>query len=181
MDSIADRVLVWWLRTGRYRWSRLRRRLCERWHLSTVLPPASSLGEIAACLRQVKWTMDGPLHLFDCLSYPQTTWAKKEDDCDGFSCLAAELLYRWNRDCNPVLVTVLLRPIRYSHTVCVFSAPQGGLCFFDNASLRCDSCQTYGEVVAAISRRAQRLVCWDVREPATLEMLEFHNLLVDNQ
>lgn len=181
MDSITDRLLVWWLRTGRYKWSQFRRRLCERRYLRTVLPTASSLEEIAACLRQVKWTMDGPLHLFDCLSYPQTTWVKKKDDCDGFSCLAAELLYRWNRDCSPVLVTALMRPIRYSHTVCVFTAPQGGLCFFDNASLRCESCQTYDEVVAGISQRARRLVCWDVRNPVTLEMLEFHNLLVDKQ
>lgn len=31
--------------------------------------------------------MDRPLHLFDCVSYPQVTWAKKKDDCDGFSVL----------------------------------------------------------------------------------------------
>ena len=41
--------------------------------------------------------------------------------------------------------------------------------------------KTYDEVVARIGQRAQRLVCWDVRNPVTLEMLEFHNLLVDKQ
>ena len=176
MSSIIDCFLIWWLHTGRYGWSRLRRWLSERRYLSTALPTVSSLAEIEACLRQVKWTMDGPLHLFDCLSYPQVTWAKKKDDCDGFASLAAELLYRWNPNCNPVLVTAIVRPVRASHTVCVFAAPQGGLCFFDNDSLQCEDCQTYDEVIVRISQHAQRLVCWDVRNHATLEMLEFHKL-----
>ena len=176
MVSIIDRFLIWWLRSGRYQWSRLRRRLCERRYLTTVLPVANSLDEIGVCLRQVKWTMDGPLHLFDCISYPQATWAKKKDDCDGFSSLAAELLRRWNPNCNPVLVTSVVHPFQASHTVCVFAAPEGGLCFFDNESLRCEDCQTYEEVVARISQRGRRLVCWDVRNPVTLEMHEFHRV-----
>ena len=174
MQAIVDRFLVWWLRTGRYRWSWLRRRLFERRYLSIALPTAGSLEEIEACLRQVTWTMDGPLHLFDCISYPQAIWAKKKDDCDGFASLAAELLRRWNRGCNPVLVTAMVRPVRASHTVCVFMAPNGNLCFFDNDSLRCEDCQTYDEVVARISEYANRLVCWDIRNPVTLEMLELH-------
>ncbi len=174
MNFVIDRFLVWWLHTGRYRWSWLRRRLFEHRYLTTALPVVSSLAEIESCLRQVKWTMDGPLHLFDCISYPQVTWAKKKDDCDGFASLAAELLRQWNPNCHPVLVTAMLRPVRASHTVCVFIATQGDLCFFDNNSLRCDSYQTYDEIVARISQHAKKLVCWDVRNPVTLEMLEFH-------
>ncbi len=154
----------------------MRRRLFERRYLATVLPSAGSLEEIETCLRQVKWTMDGPLHLFDCISYPQATWAKRRDDCDGFASLAAELLHRWDPNCNPVLVTAMVRPVRASHTVCVFTGPQGTLCFFDNDWLRCESWQTYDEVVAKISERGRRLVCWDVRNPATLEMIEFHKV-----
>ena len=176
MKSIIDSFLVWWLHTGRYRWSWLHRWLFERRYLTTVLPAVGSVEEIESCLRQVKWTMDGPLHLFDCISYPQVTWAKKKDDCDGFASLAAELLRRWKQNCNPVLVTVGLRPVRASHTVCVFTSPEGSLCFFDNDSLRRERCQTYEEVVTKISKQAQRLVCWDVRNPVTLEMLEFHML-----
>jgi hypothetical protein len=176
MNFIIDRFMVWWLHTGRYRWSWLRRRLFERRYLTTALPAVSSLAEIEACLRQVTWTMDGPLHLFDCISYPQVTWAKKKDDCDGFASLAAELLRQWNPNCHPVLVTAMLRPVRASHTVCVFIATQGGLCFFDNNSLRCDSYQTYDEIVVRISQRAKKLICWDVRNPVTLEMLEFHRV-----
>jgi len=176
MKSIVDGFLVWWLRSGRYRWSWFRRRLCERRYLVIVLPVVNSLEEIETCLKQVTWTMDGPLHLFDCISYPQVTWAKKKDDCDGFASLAAELLSRWNPDCHPVLVTAMVRPFRASHTVCAFSASQGDLWFFDNDSLRCEDCQTYGEVVALVSHGVDRMVCWDVREPATLEMVEFHRL-----
>ena len=176
MGSISDCVLTWWLRTGRYRWSRLRRRLFERGYMTTALPEAGSLEEIEACLRQVTWTMDGPLHLFDCISYPEVTWSKKKDDCDGFASLAAALLRRWDPNCHPVLVTAVARPIQASHTVCAFTGPAGDLCLFDNSLLRCDNYQTYDEVVTKISQRAQRLVCWDVRDPTTFEMLEFHRL-----
>ena len=176
MQSIIDFFLVWWLRTGRHRWSWLRRRLFEHRYLNTTLPTVNSLEEIEACLKQVTWTMDGPLHLFDCISYPNVTWAKKKDDCDGFSSLAAELLNQWNPNCNPVLVTAMVRPIRDSHTVCVFVSPQGNLCFFDNSSLRCEDCQTYGEVVTRISKHTDRLICWDVRNHTTLELVEFHKV-----
>lgn len=174
MNSIIDCFFIWWLHSGRYGWSRFRRRLFECRYLNTALPEVSSLEEIEACLKQVKWTMDGPLHLFDSISYPQVTWARKKDDCDGFASLAAELLRRWDHGCHPVLVTAMLWPVQRSHTVCAFNAPQGGLCFFDNFILRCEDCQTYSDVVARISQNARRLVCWDVRNPVTLQMLEFH-------
>jgi len=176
MISLIDSFLIWWLRGSRYKWSWLRRRLCERKYLTTALPSVSSLEEIEACLRQVKWTMDGPLHLFDCISYPQATWAKKKDDCDGFAILAAELLNQWNPNYRPVLLTAMVRPIRASHTVCAFTTPQHSLWFFDNYLLRREDCPTYDNVVAKISQSAQRLVCWDVREPATLKMIEFHRV-----
>jgi len=174
--KVVDTFLVWWLRTGRYWWSRLRRRLFERRYLTSALPTVDSLDEIRACLEQVTWTMDGPLHLFDSISYPQVTWTKKKDDCDGFSTLAAALLRQWNPACNPVLVTAMMRPVRKSHTVCVFTASVAGFWFFDNHILRNEDYQTYNEVIARISEGAERLVCWDVRDPDTLEMLEFHRV-----
>ena len=176
MRAVTDCFLVWWLRSGRYRWSRLRRRLFERRYLTVTLPTVNSLEEIKTCLRQVKWTMDGPLHLFDCVSYPQVTWAKKKDDCDGFSSLAAALLSQWNPDYNPVLLTVIVRPFRESHTVCVFNSPEGKLWYFDNACLRNEDYQSYDKIAGKLSQQNQRLVCWDIRNPATLEMVEFHRL-----
>ena len=151
----------------------MHRRLFERRYVTTILPAVSSVEEVESCLRQVKWTMDGPLHLFDCISYPQVTWAKKKDDCDGFASLAAELLHRWSPNCNPVLVTAILRPFRASHTVCAFKQ-NDSLWFFDNYLLRREDCQTYEEVVTKISKQPLSLVCWDVVKPDTLETLEFH-------
>jgi len=176
MKSMVDGFLTWWLESGRYRWSRLRRWLFERRYLKVALPDASSLEEIEDCLKQITWTMDGPLHLFDCISYPQVTWAKKKDDCDGFASLAAALLVNWNPDCHPVLVTAMVRPFRSSHTVCAFDATPSGLYFFDNGALRCEDTSTYAEIVEKVSQGADRLVCWDVRDPATLDMLEFHRV-----
>ena len=105
-----------------------------------------------------------------------STWARKKDDCDGFAILAAELLNQWNPNCTPVLVTAMVRPIRASHTVCAFKAPMGGLWLFDNDSLRRVDCINYDDVVTLISKGVQRLVCWDVRNPVTLEMAQFHKV-----
>jgi hypothetical protein len=174
MKSIAALFLIWWLRTGRYSWSTIRRSLFERGYLKKPLPTVTSLEDIEARLRQVKWTMDGPLHLFDSISYPEATWTKKKDDCDGFATLAAALLNQLDKDYQPVLITVMVRPIRASHTVCAFKAPSAGLWLFDNDSLRRVDCRKYAEIATLISQRAERLVCWDVRNPATLEMIEFH-------
>ncbi len=175
MSSVINWFLVWWLRSGRYNWSKMRRWLFERCYLKKELPKANSLGEIEECLKNIKWTCDGLLHLFDCISYPQTTWVKKKDDCDGFSMLAAELLSRWNTGSNPVLVTALLRPVQRSHTVCVFTSPQGALCYFDNKKLRRGSFEGYEDIIEKI-RKDRQLVCWDVRDPFTFELLEFHKL-----
>jgi hypothetical protein len=171
---MMDFFLRWWLHNGRYAWSRLRRWLCEGKYLKITLPSVNSLEEIEACLKQVEWTLDGPLHLWDSISYPETVWAKKKDDCDGFASLAAELLFRWNPDYKPVLVTAIVRPVSLSHTVCAFNNLEGDVWFFDNDSLRRESYDSYNDVVAAISEDAKRLVCWDVRNPRSFEIVEYH-------
>ncbi len=170
---MVDLFLRWWLRTARYPWSRLRRRLFERKYTTLALPPVGSLEDIEACLRRVTWTMDGPLHLFDAISYPHTVWAKKKDDCDGFAVLAAALLKVWRPAARPVLVTAMLRPMRKSHTVCAFMADAEELWFFDNFSLRRGRYRSYGEIAGEVGR-ADRLVCWDVADPETLRTHEFH-------
>jgi len=174
--EIVDTFLVWWLRTGRYWWSRLRRRLFEGRYLRLDLPIADSVEQVRACLEQVTWTMDGPLHLYDAISYPQVTWAKKKDDCDGFSTLAAALLKRADPDCSPVLVTAMVRPVRKSHTVCVFKASGATFWYSDNHILRDEGYQTYSDVIARVSKGTERLVCWDVRDPESFAMLEFHRV-----
>ncbi|MFC2010051.1 hypothetical protein ACFLVU_01105 [Chloroflexota bacterium] len=173
---MVDWFLTWWLRSGRYGWSWLRRRLFEFRYHNKPLPAVNSLEDVQACLEKVEWTKDGPLHLFDCISYPQVTWVKKRDDCDGFSSLAAALLHNLDAGYNPVLVTAMVRPVKSSHTVCAFTSQQDGLWFFDNSLLRSEGYQTYEDIVNRISRRGHRLLCWDVREPSTLKMIEFHRL-----
>jgi len=171
--SFLDSFLIFWLRQGRYRWSRWRRKRFEAKYEKQPLPAADSLEQIEALLKQVTWTMDGPFHLFDAISRPQAVWAKKKDDCDGFAVLAATLLQQWQPISRPVLVTAMLRPARKSHTVCAFNVPGAGLWFFDNYSLRRGRYQTYADIAAEVQGKA-RLVCWDVVEPDTLQTLEFH-------
>ncbi len=151
----------------------MRRKLCESKYRNQSLPAANSLKDIEVYLAQVTWTMDGPLHLFDSISYPQTVWSRKKDDCDGFAILAATLLERWQPSSSPVLLTAMLRPIRRSHTICAFHAPGGVLWFFDNKILRQGGFGTYAEIVTEVKGEA-RLVCWDVVEPKTLQTIEFH-------
>ena len=174
MSAVIDWFLTWWLRSGRYGWSSLRRRMCEGKYLSTTLPEISTLAEIEECLRKIAWTMDGPLHLYDSISYPETVWARKKDDCDGFAVLASAFLQKWNPDSKPVLLTAIMRPIQHSHTVCVFSLPEEKLRVFDNASLHDEEYEAYKAILSRISEHKGRLVCWDVRNPQTFEMIEFH-------
>jgi hypothetical protein len=170
---MINAFLVWWLRSGRYGWSKLRRKIFERNHGKVALPAANSLSEIEACLKQIEWTMDGPLHLYDSISYPQTVWARKKDDCDGFAVLACELLKRLNSSFRPVLVTALVRPVKKSHTVCIFKHPDGTLGFFDNSTLRND-CESYSQVAEKISQGSDTVVCWDVRSHDDFTLFEFH-------
>ena len=172
MTKPVDCILIWWLRGTRYKWSRLGRRLFEGRYRSKEMPGVNSLGDVAKCLRKVIWTRDKPWHLFHFISYRQTVWTKKKDDCDGFAILAAALLAQCAPEANPVLVTVMVRPIQKGHTVCCFRWGDS-LWYFDNHILRKYKCRTYSDVVAKTAR-GKRLVCWDVVDPVTLETIEFH-------
>lgn len=169
---LEDKFLTWWLHGPRYGWSKLRRWLFERGFLKTTLPSVHSLADIQARLREVTWKQDSLPELFDCVSYPQRVWAKKRDDCDGFAVLAATLLNRWDPQTKPVIVTAMVTPLAKSHSVCVFK--QGGnLRYFNNAVLNPKIFVNYGEIVANFTP-PNRLVCWDVVKPDTLQQLEFH-------
>ena len=173
MRCVVDWFLVWWLRKCRYCWSKTRRWLFERKYLSTSLPEVDSIEDIEESLHKITWTMDGPFHLFDCISYPQTTWVKKKDDCDGFAILAAELLNTLSPNYNPVLVTALVHPIKYSHTVCAFTSQEGTLWYFDNYNLKSEDIDSYEDIVNKITKDRQ-LVCWDMRSPMNFDIIEFH-------
>ena len=176
MPSVLDSFLIWWLRSGRYPWSRFRRRFGEAKYLKTTLPSVTSLEEIRNCLAKVTWTRDGLLHLYDAISYPETVWTKKKDDCDGFAVLAAALLRQWDPNSKPVLITAMLKPMQRSHTVCGFYSSEQELRFFDNALLQQESFQGYAEIVDKVKGDA-KLICWDVVDPITLETVEFHRII----
>ncbi len=171
-----DWFLRWWLRSGRYGWSKFRRSLCERKYRDSPLPPVERLSDIQAYLHQVTWTMDSFFHLYDSISYPQTVWHKKKDDCDGFAILAAALLAGYDASTRPVLLTVITHPVSASHTVCVFTSSDGNLHYFNNASLRNDAYQNYEQIMREISPPPRRVVCWDVRRWENLSLLEFHQV-----
>ncbi len=172
--SIVDLFLAGWLRYGRYPWSRLYRRLFEGRYRNVALPAAASLGEIQQVLSQLTWVPDDWRRLFDSVSYPEATWARRQDDCDGFACLAAALLRRWRPETRPVLLTVIVSPARDSHTVCIFEEDDGSLRFFDNSTLRPEEYRTFADLASEVRKTVNRLVCWDVADPVELKTLEFH-------
>lgn len=170
---MIDAFLRWWLHGVRYSWSKFKRRVFEQKFLKTQLPAVNSLQEIENCLKQITWKMDNAFALFDSISYPQRTWADKKDDCDGFACVAATLINSWQPSCQPVMLTVITRPVANSHTVCAFKY-EGNIRFFNNESLDGDNLTGYQDVVNKIHHSGDKLVCWDVRDPQTFGLIEYH-------
>lgn len=169
---LQDKFLAWWLRGPRYGWSKFRRKLFEGGFLSKSLPKVNSLTDIQACLVKIMWKRDLLPELFDCVSYPQRVWDKKRDDCDGFSVLAAELLKQWDPNTRPVMVTAMVARLDKCHSVCVFR--QGtNLRYFNNSALNPGLFVNYREIVDNFTT-TNRLICWDVVRPDTLEQLEYH-------
>lgn len=173
--GLLDWFVAFGMKRLRYPWSRLRQRLFEGHYLKKELPAAESLQDVQDCLKKITWTKDGFFHLYDALSYPQTVWSKKKDDCDGFAVLAAELLKSFEPSRQPVLVTAAVRPLRKSHTVCVFKDGQK-LAFFDNSRLRQGNYKSYADIVKKFTQRAEKVVCWDAVKPESYETLEFHRV-----
>jgi len=60
-----------------------------------------------------------------------------------------------------------------SHTVCVFKEGEH-VRFFNNSSLDDGRYETYGGVVEKLCSDVDRLVCWDMVNPTSLQVLEFH-------
>ncbi len=173
MYKLLNPFFVWWLQSARYPWSRFRRNFFESRYSGTVLPLATSLQEIKGHIGELEWTRDGLLHLFDAVSRPERVWTTKKDDCDGFAVLAAALLKKWNKDTEPVLLTVMVWPMGRSHTVCVFKNEAGELSYFDNYTLRGGQFHSYAEVAEEVQHNNE-LICWDVADPETLKTIEFH-------
>jgi hypothetical protein len=170
---IINWFLTWWLRSARYRWSKLRRCLFESKYQKTELPEVNSLDDIEASLKKIDYKIDWILELFDSISYPGRVWEKQEDDCDGFAILAAELLRRWSPETEPVLITAMVRPYSRCHTVCAFTHG-GNLQYFNNSRRQTGNFAGYQDIMKHFTSRAQEVICWDVVNPDTLKAKEFH-------
>jgi len=170
---LEDKFFVWWLHGPRYGWSKLRRRLFEGGFLTKLLPVVKSLEDVQACMKKINYKRDCLPELFDCVSYPQRVWDRKQDDCDGYAVLAAELLKRWSPETEPVMVTAMVAPLKNCHSVCVFKLG-GNLRYFNNRDLSPGIFQSYEDIITDFTKPTDRLVCWDVVKPDMLEQVEFH-------
>jgi hypothetical protein len=137
MMGLVDCFVAFGLKNLRYPWSRLRQRLFEGRYLKTELPSVHSLKEVQDCLKKITWTQDGFFHLYDALSYPQTVWAKKKDDCDGFAVPCChtctmdssndgtdvhEIAARNGKESNTI-ASPTIKPARRSHFILVTILP----------------------------------------------------------
>lgn len=108
-----------WLSGPRYYWSRFKRSIFERKYKKNIkLPKVKDLKDIILQLRYITWTQDSIWNLFDCVSYPETTFATKKDDCDGFATLAMHLLKQL--DITSYYYTYIPTNWKRAHTVCIF-------------------------------------------------------------
>ena len=133
----------------------------------------ANLDDVQARLSEVTWAPDGPSHLWDAVRTARAVWTDKRDDCDGFAVLAAALVEQALLGCDPVLLTVVVRPLRRAHTVCLFRGEDGRLRMFDNERLREETFATFAEAADLVARRGDTPICWDVVDPETLRVREF--------
>ena len=167
-------------------WSALLR-LREKKYLSVKLPEVTSLQDITECEEQVEWTPDQELaprtslrfvnHILkllwmDCLSYPETVWKRKKDDCDGKAILAAALLRQIGR--RGLLLSVIMLPLKKSHAVCVFD-DIGRTRYFSNSNLvtMLGLDIDMRSVISAVAKK-NHVLAWSLVDPKTFKVLEVH-------
>lgn len=165
-----------WVRKGRLIWSKIYRSIFERKYAGKLLPTLATEGETLTpdkvlirlkwVLSKITWRQDKWYMLFDVISYPQTVWFKKEDDCDGFAILAAALLEQARNSVprlgNVFLLTVVGRPLENSHTVCVFDI-DGVLYVADNNYVYRSSRTTIDKIAEDyLKKNFKKPYCWQL-------------------
>jgi len=162
-----DRLKVFWYKKIRHRWCHLYQAIFEREYKDMALPVVTSVHEIETRLSGLEYTPD---KLVDRSSRPAATWARNKDDCDGYAGLAGAWLKQLGKE--PVLLTVICKPGRLSHQVCVFE-DDGTSWFFDLDHLRHTE-GGYERIVGILARHARKIICWYISDVSTLEIREFH-------
>lgn len=142
----------------------------ERRYLDAKLPEILNSGELKNIYSELKWRADKcPSNnkilkfifnlLPDYLSYPQATWFRKWDDCDGFALLATKLLRMIG--INAYLLSVSWK---YSgHAVCCWWQ-DGQFCYVDNKSK--GTIRTVGslkELVLSVAGK-NKVVAWSLED-----------------
>ncbi len=146
-----------WLRFLRRPWSRLINRFYPG--KRRRLPAVATLRDIEAVLAQIRWTPDS---LGDWIRDPELTWGKKQGDCEDMAVLVMELLKQTGIQGR--LLSVVVRPARYSHAVCVFSL-NGKYHYFSNSKLIENEYQTVYNIVKFV-QGTRFLVCWSLENSA---------------
>ncbi len=122
-----------WLCGPRYYWSKFVRVCFEsKYKKNVILPKVNTLFDIQQELTKISWTQDNIWKLFDVISYPETVYATKHDDCDGFATLVIHLLKQLN--IKGYYYTYIPRNWKQAHTICVFRY-KSFIYAFDNSYL----------------------------------------------
>lgn len=122
-----------WLFAPRYYWSRFKRFFFERKYKKYApLPKVKNIPEIRSVLSQIRYKADNMWNLFDCISYPETTYALNRDDCDGYATIAIHLLK--SIGIKGYYYTYIPSDWKKAHTVCLFKH-EGNIFRFDNKTL----------------------------------------------
>lgn len=79
------------------------------------LPTVQTLQDVQDRLREVKWKVDA---FGDWIQVPALTWGTRRGDCEDQAVLAQVLLKQIG--IHGHILSVYLRPNRYSHAVCIF-------------------------------------------------------------
>ena len=151
-NKLIKIVAKLWLYSLRYYWSRVYRFFFERKYLKGVqLPQIGSFSDIQKELKRIKYSSDSIYKLFDSISYPETVWALKKDDCDGFAILTCKLLEQIG--VKSFIYTCVSENIKDSHSVCVFRDPKE-IIIFDNGRLVKTKLQDFTQVKEKYFTRA---------------------------
>lgn len=177
MDKLNRLFIRFWVRKGRLWWSKIYRKLFERKYLRKPLPeltlidteplkPEQVMNRLRWVLSKIEWRQDKWYMLSDAISYPQTVWAKKADDCDGFAILSATLLERARQHIDGlgevVILTVVGSPIRNSHTITCFNL-KGHWYVTDNDRVYMSGLDSIEEIAEFYLRRLfRKYYCWQL-------------------
>jgi len=104
----------------------------------------------------VKWHVDA---FGDWVQQPEVTWGLKRGDCEDFAYLTQALLKQIGIPSQ--ILSVFLRPYRYSHAVCVYQ--DCDFLYFSNGKLVSEGFQSIDEIIQKIAGD-HKIVFWKLEK-----------------